>query len=220
MHSYFVWYLQWWNKISRDSQVPRIIKNLFIKILHNCQICGHNPIGWKKTLREKSVYLWIFVHLQKLKNPIRVGWIHLGHKIERDRQEHTSDTVVEWEVERKIPTPLRVCSIALCTFRNKNPCRELFHLATHLESVGLETTHSRSETLPAVLTAKYWLCATASSKAEENHLWTGWVMLLMYCTLLYQNNPQLVEFLHARVNLYLSDAATQPLLKNGWIDGT
>ena len=27
----------------------------------------------KKTLREKSVYLWIFVHLQKLKNPIRVG---------------------------------------------------------------------------------------------------------------------------------------------------
>ena len=143
----------------------------------------------KKTLREKSVYLWIFVHLQKLKNPIRVGWIHLGHKIERDRQEHTSDTVVEWEVERKIPTPLRVCSIAFCTFRNKNPCRELFHLATHLESVGLETTHSRSETLPAVLTAKYWLCATASSKAVGNHLWTGWVMLLMYCTLLYQKQP-------------------------------
>lgn len=41
-----------------------------------------------------------------------------------------------------------------------------------------------------------------------------WLM----CMLLYKNNPQLVEFLHARVNLYLSDAATQPLLKNGWID--
>ena len=97
-------------------------------------------------------------------------------------------------MERKIAIPLGVCWIAFCESRNQNPRRELFHLATHLESVWLEVTHSRSETLP-VLTVRYCLCENASSKTVESHVWTGAVIWLM-CMLYQNDNPQLVEFLH------------------------